>query len=115
MSSGWFCCQWLYPGRVLSHVPGKVHVTATASHPQPKVPQGQGSAMGRPEKGPRFMPAGAGPDRTGFNCLVVISELLLCAAVARVMKKIKYMGSRIFWNPEMLYLFVQYFINEEKK
>ena len=45
---------------------------------------------------------------TVFNCLVVISEILLCAAVARVMKKIKYMRPHILWNPEMLYLFVQY-------
>ena len=116
MSSGWFCCQWLYPGRVLSHVPGQVHVTATAESstawgsPRTGVQPWGGQRKGRDSRR-------QGQDLMGtvFNCLVVISEILLCAAVARVMKKIKYMRSHILQNPEMLYLFVQYLLMRKKK
>ena len=116
MSSGWFCCQWLYPGRVPSHVPGQVHVTATAESstawgsPRTGVQPWGGQRKGRDSRR-------QGQDLMGtvFNCLVVISEILLCAAVARVMKKIKYMRSHILQNPEMLYLFVQYLLMRKKK
>ena len=51
------------------------------------------------------MPQGHDLNGIVFNCLVVISEILMHDAVARVMKKLKYTGSHIFWDPEMFYLF----------
>ena len=51
------------------------------------------------------MPQGHDLNGIVFNCLAVISEILMRDAVARVMKKLKYTGPHTFWDPERFYLF----------